>query len=369
MSSPVTTSRKTPIRFGIVGAGWRTEFFLRIARALPDRFEVLGVVVRNAEKAAAFAKQWPVKTFPSVTALLKSTQPRFVVSSVSWDGNPGVVRELVESGMPVLSETPPAPDVAGLRALWEFVEKNKGRVQVAEQVHLRPHHQAQMAVARSGKLGTVSHVQTSVAHGYHGISLLRRFLNVKAENATVRAIAFTHPVVQGAGRAGLPPAEKLVDSRQEFYLFDFIGRTALFDFAGEQYFHTIRNERLLVRGERGEIVTDQVHYLKDFRTPIRLDFLRHQVGADGDLHDPHLKGIQCGESWVYSNPFAPARLMDDEIAIAHALEKMDAVAGGGPDFYSLAEGSQDHYLYLVCRDALKSGNPIQTETQPWSERV
>jgi len=30
------------IKFGIVGAGWRCEFYLRIARALPARFEVMG---------------------------------------------------------------------------------------------------------------------------------------------------------------------------------------------------------------------------------------------------------------------------------------------------------------------------------------
>ncbi|RYG23273.1 gfo/Idh/MocA family oxidoreductase, partial [bacterium] len=40
-------------RFAIVGAGWRTEFFLRIAKALPDQFEVTKVLVRSDEKAKA----------------------------------------------------------------------------------------------------------------------------------------------------------------------------------------------------------------------------------------------------------------------------------------------------------------------------
>ena len=30
-------------RFGVVGSGWRSEFFVRVARLMPDRFECVGV--------------------------------------------------------------------------------------------------------------------------------------------------------------------------------------------------------------------------------------------------------------------------------------------------------------------------------------
>ncbi len=44
--------------FAIVGAGWRAAFFLRIARALPGRFAVTGMVVRDPERAQQMTAAW-----------------------------------------------------------------------------------------------------------------------------------------------------------------------------------------------------------------------------------------------------------------------------------------------------------------------
>ena len=46
-----------PIRFGIVGSGWRSDFFLEIAKQAPERFEVTGLVSRSADtRPAPFEK-------------------------------------------------------------------------------------------------------------------------------------------------------------------------------------------------------------------------------------------------------------------------------------------------------------------------
>jgi len=62
----------------------------------------------------------------------------------------------------------------------------------------------------------------------------------------------------------------------------------------------------------------------------------------------------------------PARLYDDEIAIASCLVKMADYASGGPSFYSLAEASQDHYLGMLIERAVATGETIESETQPWA---
>ena len=36
---------------GLVGSGWRAEFFLRLAKLLPDRLTLVGLAARRAETA------------------------------------------------------------------------------------------------------------------------------------------------------------------------------------------------------------------------------------------------------------------------------------------------------------------------------
>lgn len=131
-------------------------------------------------------------------------------------------------------------------------------------------------------------------------------------------------------------------------------------------FAEIRDPRVLVRGERGEIFNDTAVYLRDFLTPVRVNFLRHETGEHGNLAGHYLRGIQAGEEWIYRNPVAPARLFDDEIAMATCLLRMADYARGGDPFYPLEEACQDHYLALAMEEAARTGQAITTETQAWA---
>jgi predicted dehydrogenase len=73
---------ETPIRFGIVGSGWRSEFFLRVAEALSERFTVTGLVTRSAETARAIEARWGIRTHSNVDDLIGADRPEFVVVSV-----------------------------------------------------------------------------------------------------------------------------------------------------------------------------------------------------------------------------------------------------------------------------------------------
>ncbi len=356
-----------PVRFAIIGAGWRAEFFLRIAQALPERFAVTGALLRNPEKARDFTAKWGVPAVTQLDALL-ATGPAFVVVSVPR--RPAVAPEfltaLAEHDVPVLCETPPAGDLQSLVDLWRLVEGG-ARIQVAEQYLFQPHHAARLAIIRSGAIGTPSYAHVSFAHEYHAMSMVRLMLDKPFANARITAHEFTAPLVAGPNRAGPPgPREQINPSRQVLASIDFGDALALYDFALDQYMSWVRSHRVLVRRERGEIADERITYLTDPQTPVSLPLERIDTGHGGNLEGHYLKGITAGTEWIYRNPFPGASLSDEEVAIATCLDRMQTYCTTGEAFYSYADAAQDQYLSLCVEDALRTSRTVETQTQPWA---
>ncbi|MDR1281896.1 MAG: hypothetical protein LBK99_13895, partial [Opitutaceae bacterium] len=291
--------------------------------------------------------------------------PRFVVNSVPCSAAPDRTLSCAERGIPVLCETPPAPDLEGLLRLHTLTETN-ARVQVAEQYALQPLHAAWLTIVKTGRIGVPTQAQVSVAHGYHGVHLMRRLLGIGFEQVTINARSFKSPLVQGPGRDG-PPAKEIVETDDQLLArFDFSnGKLGIFDFTGAQYFSWIRATRVLVRGERGEFDNSNVRWLRDYQTPIVETLVRHDAGQGPNLEGFYHKGYTLGSEWIYKNPVAPGRLADDEIAVADCLQKMDAYVDGGPSYIDLGEASHDQYLSLLMARSAQTGNPVTSGRQPW----
>src|SRR3954451_22798271 len=84
--SPHATHRSdvalsAPTRFGLIGTGWRSEFFARLARQAPEAFQVTGVVSRRPERAEHVARQWGVPSFATEEELV-AAGPEFVIPCV-----------------------------------------------------------------------------------------------------------------------------------------------------------------------------------------------------------------------------------------------------------------------------------------------
>jgi predicted dehydrogenase len=362
-----------PTRFALVGTGWRSRYYRRLAGLLPDRLEVAGVVGRRLEAAQELARSAgsPVPAFADLEELIRRAgRPEFVVAAVPWAANPGVIEAAVGLGLPVLAETPPAPDLDGLRRLWAAVGSS-GLVQVAEQYPRLPSHAARLAVVRGGSIGEVTSVQVSSTHDYHAIALARAYLGIGFEPATVRATSFTAPLVDPLVRDAWTDDDRPRPATTKIGTLDFgPGRSAVYDFTDNQWHNQLRSRRIVVRGSRGELVDDAVVRMTGPRTIVRSPLVRRQTGYDLDLDAFDTDHISLGDEILFRNPFPGLRLNDEEVAIATLLLATAGWADGdGPPPYPLAEGCQDHLLGLALGEAVASGEPVRTTVEAWAREA
>lgn len=357
-----------PVRFSIIGgAGFRAQYYLRIARALPDYCQISGLVVRDKAKGEAMETEWGVRSYRSLEELLKHEAPDFVVVSVSGQAGLDYLYRLAEKGIPALAETPPASDLKGLERLHRELTIQGARIQIAEQYPFHPVQEARLSLIRSGRLGRITETTVSVSHMYHGAGLIRKMLGIRFEEASIRAMRFESRWVSGPTRSGPPAEDKLIPLQRDLAWLDFGDRLGIYDFTRDQHRSWTRSNHLSVRGERGEIFDNRVRIQQENTVPLELELKRINRGEWENAEGYYLQGIICGEQWIYENPFIPARLFDDELAIATCLKKMASYAAGGPEFYSLEEASQDVYLGLMIEQAIGTGQTVRAEKQCWSE--
>lgn len=353
-------------KFIVIGYGWRADFYYRIARMLPEQFEICAGVLRTAERAEEVSeKEGLFATCDLEEALAK--KPDFAVLCVPRTIVKEYLVRLMELQVPVLCETPPGKDSAELNELWAEAQRLNGRVQVVEQYFLQPYYAGALEVIKKGFLGEVSEVMLSALHGYHAVSMYRKFLNIGYENCTIQGQKFISDVTATNGRKGFDYSGKVVKMDRDWAAMSFEnGKTAFLDFGGEQYFSTIRTRRWNIRGVRGEINDSTVRFLNRENMPVQQDFRRMDIGINNNSEWAH-KGIMFLDEEAYANPFYPARLNDDEIAVASCLCGMQEYVMTGKDFYPLKEALQDTYLSFEMERAIESGETVRTETQSWAK--
>ena len=224
--------------------------WLKVAREL-GTVHCGGVVVRTPRRMEA-----PV--FPTLDACLREVPADFLLTATPRTVTPRLIAAAVDRGLPVLAETPPAPDLDGLRELWSVVG-GSGLVHVAEQYPMMPSHAARAAVVTSGLIGKPTQVQVSSTQHYHAVALIRGLLATGRGPARVRATRFVAPLVSPLSRSGWTDDEEEHPTSTTIATLDFgDGRSGVYDFTEQQTRNQLRFRRLTVRGSAGELHDDEV---------------------------------------------------------------------------------------------------------------
>lgn len=341
------------IRYAVAGNGWRAMFYVRAAMNLPELFELTGMLCRTKEKAEAFEREHGVKAFWSLDALLE-TKPQFVVSCVKKAGMADMVMELLERGVPALSETPLAIEMDKLEKLHETQKRTGTPLAMAEQYFLYPSHAARMALVKRGLLGDVTSCALSAMHDYHGVSMLRAYLGEESGPVAVRARKVVSPIAVTGGRGGYVPGDTIGEEQRIFAQFDFGGgRLGLYDFSGVQYHSAIRSNHVRILGTCGEIFDDEVRFLGEDNRPTASRLVTHRDAISGTI-----RAIDFDGERVYENPFRCDVPMDeDEIAVCCVMKRYAEELAGGEKHYPYA--FRDSFMAMeMSRLAEKDGAAV-----------
>lgn len=355
-----------PLHFIIIGSGWRSLFFTRIAKAYPRMFVLDALLCRTEEKADNLKTKLEIHTTISEEECM-SYNPDFVVVAVDKDSLFSITKRWALKGYPVLCETPAATNLKDLQEIWQLHKKLGLKIQIAEQYFLYPSYAAGLEVVKKGYLGDPNMMTLSAVHDYHAASLIRRFLNVGFENMKVYGKRYPFSIVETDSRDGLIRDGRMSTQDRVRITFEFENRkTAFYDFTGVQYHSRIRSRHLNVQGERGELDDCLVRF-------VDADYQSHECRMEAVCYEGSqaVREIVMGQEVLYQNPFAQAGevngMPQDETAIGTMMLGMRRYIEEGIEVYPLAEGLQDAYVRVLMEEALnRDGRVVTSVTQEWS---
>lgn len=357
--------------FIIIGSGWRSLYYVRIAKAMPDILRLDAMYCRTQEKADKMAEEFSIHTTTSIEECV-GYKPDFAVVAVNKTSICDVSIEWMDRGITVLSETPAALDMDSLKKLYRYHmsdDKTDKKQVVAEQYREYPYNKARINLVNSGVLGDISCLNISIAHEYHGFSLIRAYLGIKPdENYTVSGKIYEFPTTQTLTRYDKFTDGRTAPKKRCVAVFEFeSGKVAWYDFDSEQYRSPIRKNMIKVQGVRGEFINNELYYLDENnvgrKETIVTDINKVMTGnGNPNLAQVNeIKKIAFGDKILYEPVWGLRGLSEDETAIATLMCKTAEYSRGQAlPPYSLENALADAYAAILLDEAVRTSNKVSS---------
>ena len=362
---------RSKYHFIIIGSGWRALYYVRVAKALPEIFCIDAMYCRTQEKADKMAEEFSIHTTTSIEECV-GYKPDFAVVAVNKTSICDVSIEWMDRGITVLSETPAALDMDSLKKLYRYHmsdDKTDKKQVVAEQYREYPYNKARINLVNSGVLGDISCLNISIAHEYHGFSLIRAYLGIKPdENYTVSGKIYEFPTTQTLTRYDKFTDGRTAPKKRCVAVFEFeSGKVAWYDFDSEQYRSPIRKNMIKVQGVRGELINNELYYLDENnvgrKETIVTDINKVMTGnGNPNLAQVNeIKKIAFGDKILYEPVWGLRGLSEDETAIATLMCKTAEYSRGQAlPPYSLENALADAYAAILLDEAVRTSNKVSS---------
>ena len=349
----------------LIGTGWRSEFFLRIAQQLPERFSICGVYTRSEEKKQQVMLRFGIPAFTDYEKI-QECHPDYVILCVKRGCFLPHLKQLFCWKIPVLCEVPPAETLEDLNHIYQMAVNNRAKIQFVEQYPFWPLYSSWLRVIEAGAIGEVQSVSLSALHGYHAAGIARKLLQTKHQGFEVWGSRTQQQVITTKDRSGDVLTGQLETYNRDRLTVRFeAGKQLFYDFSFPQYRSYLRSRHLLVTGTMGEIDDFTLRCLDKGYQPVQLELQRLDHGKF-DNNFLGLRSLHLGKYALYTNPFGHARLNDDELATAACMQAMENYLDNGVSFYPIQEALQDAYLSLMMTKALETGQKCIGKQQEWN---
>ncbi len=356
-----------PLSFIVVGSGWRSLFFVRIAKRFPELFELKYMLCRTQEKAEKMAAEYGIATTTS-EEVCEQAKPDFVVNAVNRVNLFDVTKTWSDKGFPVFMETPAADSKEQLKAVWEMLQRG-AKIQVAEQYHRYPFLAAGLKAIEEEKIADPYAVHLSMVHDYHGASMIRRMLEphhpMELKLQYLSGCSYSFRVTETDSRAGAITDGRVKESGRTVVTLQFENnKVAFYDFCGTQYHSFIRSRHLNVQGRDGEWNDTLLRYVGEDHLPVTEEVKaylnpKYHMFENEELH-------RLKNEW---KPYLDLKnTAQDEYAIATMMLDMREYIEGGAEVYPMREALEDAYWTLLIRKAVQNrGEKIVPEKMPWHQ--
>jgi predicted dehydrogenase len=280
----------------------------------------------------------------------------------------------VEHGLHALLETPIAHNLGEADAIIAAAEQRGIAVEVAEQFHRRPLEQIKLKLIASGVFGRVYTAFNDFAgHGYHGISVLRSYLDFDARPLQVIGAVRSYDLAPYYSRlAGNADARQ---ESQEHGIITFDdGRLGIFHWTSVGYDSPLRwwrSSRFLAEKGMGitvgvglEVQEQLTLLARGGEAPHFITIERRWERNDGGAlaaivahtGDPAVPIVRWDNPFLQEAPGTTPQWHDDEIGVASCLMSLvNAVRTQTPPSYGAWQARLDQALILALRQSAEAG--------------
>ena len=246
------------IKFTLIGTGYRSEFYIRVALNNKDKLNLVGVLARNNEKINYLTNKYNIYTTLNENDLF-NLKPDFIVVCVDKTHILDTSIYYASLGYPILMETPAALNLLDITKFKDAI--NKGyKIQVAEQYIRYPYISKLIELLDSNIIGDINSLELTYAHEYHAISIARSIL--KSKVISLIGKTYINNITRTNDRYNTYTDGLLTQDKETHIAIEYENNKQLFyNFSSSCYRSPIRNKYVHIKGTRGEIINNTIYYL------------------------------------------------------------------------------------------------------------